>query len=99
MIISLTIPNPEKPVFQEIPESARPSYRYDNPVQSFANVSEIKHESSVAAETPEPAPAVQKPAEKPAPVKKKSKPPVKKINADSIDDLIRILEEEKRKLD
>ena len=91
--------NPEKPVFQEIPESARPSYRYDNPVQSFANVSEIKHESSVAAETPEPAPAVQKPAEKPAPVKKKSKPPVKKINADSIDDLIRILEEEKRKLD
>ena len=91
--------NPEKPVFQEMPESARPSYRYDNPVQSFANVSEIKHESSVAAETPEPAPAVQKPAEKPAPVKKKSKPPVKKINADSIDDLIRILEEEKRKLD
>lgn len=90
--------NPEKPVFQEMPEPARPSYRYDNPVQSFANVSEIKHESS-AAETPEPASAVQKPAEKPAPVKKKAKPPVKKINADSIDDLIRILEEEKRKLD
>ena len=91
--------NPEKPVFQEMPEPARPSYRYENPVQSFANVAEIKHESSVNAETPEPAPAVQKPAEKPAPVKKKAKPPVKKINADSIDDLIRILEEEKRKLD
>lgn len=91
--------NPSAPVFQEIPESvARPSYRYDNPVQSFANLTEVKHND--INETPAPAPApvqIQKPA--PAPVKKKTKPPVKKINADSIDDLIRILEEEKRKLD
>ena len=88
--------NPDKPVFQEIPEPARPSYKYDNTVRNFANIAEVKHSSSSAsAETP------KKPAAtgQTAPVKKKTKPPVKKIDADSIDDLIKILEDEKKKLD
>lgn len=95
--------NSSAPVFQEIPETARPSYKYENPVQNFANLAEVKHNSNDYTEEPapvqKPAPSPVQKAAAPAPVKKKAKPPVKKINADSIDDLIRILEEEKRKLD
>ena len=66
-----------------------------------AAASEIKHNAEPESE-PAPAPApVRKSAPAPAkaPAKKKPAKPAKKINADSIDDLIKILEEEKKKLD
>lgn len=87
-------PAEEKPVFQEVPLSVRPAYKYENLIQNFTEAAEIKRaeEKKAAEQAP-----VQTPA--PAPVKKKAKPPVKKLDAESIDDLIRILEEEKKKLD
>ena len=99
----------EKPVFTEVPLSVRPSYRYEQMIQNLsASSSEVKKEEPVSEPEPAPAPApvhAQTPAPQPAKkpshpaVKKKAKQPVKKLNADSIDDLIRILEEEKKKLD
>ncbi len=90
------------PAFQEVPLSVRPSYRYEQMIENLtAAASEIKHNSEPESE-PEPAPApVRKSAPAPAkvPAKKKPAKPAKKINADSIDDLIKILEEEKKKLD
>jgi len=94
-------PAAEKPVFQEVPLSVRPSYRYENLVQNLTKPSDIKY-SEPAEEAPAPAAPVQSaaPVQTPAaPAKKKAKPPVKKLDAESIDDLIRILEEEKKKLD
>jgi hypothetical protein len=62
-----------------------------------ASAAEIKH-TNEAETQPAPAP-VKKAAPAKAAAKKKPARPSKKINADSIDDLIRILEEEKKKLD
>ncbi len=98
-----------KPVFQEVPLTVRPSYRYETLIQNAAEAAEIKQNAEPKPEAPaekvkEPVPApVPAPAPAAAPaqpaVKKKAKPPVKKLDAESIDDLIRILEEEKKKLD
>ena len=90
----------EVPAFQEVPLSVRPSYRYEQMIENLtAAAAEIKHTTETEAE-PAPAP-VRKAAPAPAkaPAKKKPAKPAKKLNADSIDDLIRILEEEKKKLD
>ena len=88
----------EVPAFQEVPLSVRPSYRYEQMIENLtAAAAEIKHTTET-----EPAPAPVKkaaPAPAKAPAKKKPAKPAKKINADSIDDLIKILEEEKKKLD
>ncbi len=90
----------EVPAFQEVPLSVRPSYRYEQMIENLtAAAAEIKHTPETEAE-PAPAPVKKAaPAPAKAPVKKKPAKPAKKINADSIDDLIKILEEEKKKLD
>ena len=90
----------EVPAFQEVPLSVRPSYRYEQMIENLtAAAAEIKHTPETEAE-PAPAPVKKAaPAPAKAPAKKKPAKPAKKINADSIDDLIKILEEEKKKLD
>lgn len=90
----------EVPAFQEVPLSVRPSYRYEQMIENLtAAAAEIKHTPETEAE-PAPAPVKKAaPAPAKAPVKKKPAKPAKKIKADSIDDLIKILEEEKKKLD
>ena len=90
----------EVPAFQEVPLSVRPSYRYEQMIENLtAAAAEIKHTTETEAE-PAPAPVKKAaPAPAKAPAKKKPAKPAKKINADSIDDLIKILEEEKKKLD
>ena len=97
--------NPEAPVYQ--PEPA-PVEAY-NPVRNtesekqpepmhFVDLAEYKN--TEAAKVQETLIQPEKPKTEPAaPVKKKTKPPVKKIKADSIDDLIKLLEDEKKKLD
>lgn len=93
-------PVQEKPAFQEVPLSVGSSYNYEEMVQNLTKAAEAKR-NEAPAPVKQTAPAsVSAPAPAPAaPVKKKAKPPVKKLDADSIDDLIRILEEEKKKLD
>jgi hypothetical protein len=66
-------------------------------IQDLTSAAEVRHTTEPEA-APAPAPA-GKPAPAKAPAKKKPSKPAKKLNADSIDDLIRILEEEKKKLD
>ncbi|WP_044975014.1 hypothetical protein [Ruminococcus sp. HUN007] len=89
--------NEDVPAFQEVPLSVRPSYRYEQMIQDLTSAAEVRHTTEPEA-APAPAPA-GKPAPAKAPAKKKPSKPAKKLNADSIDDLIRILEEEKKKLD
>jgi len=90
------------PAFQEVPLSVRPSYRYEQMIENLtASASEIKYTAETeTAPAPAPAPARKAaPAPAKAPARKKPAKPAKKLNADSIDDLIKILEEEKKKLD
>ena len=92
------------PAFQEVPLSVRPSYRYEQMIENLtASASEIKYTAETeTAPAPAPAPAPARkaaPAPAKAPARKKPAKPAKKLNADSIDDLIKILEEEKKKLD
>lgn len=81
---------PQQPNVQETfrqPETLRQPVHKEPVIRNY-EYTEINKTPSVP-DKPKPAPTV----------KKKAKPPVKKIEAESIDDLIKILEMEKKKLD